>query len=111
MYFPDAPGMSPRHPSQLYEAFFEGIVLFVILWSIRKKAPWPGFLTGLYIIGYGTVRFFIEFFRQPDAQLGFVFLDFSMGQVLCFIMIAAGVGVLVWSKQRSTVEIAGGGKK
>jgi prolipoprotein diacylglyceryltransferase len=78
----------PRKP--LYEQGFfvfwrtAGIVLFVILWTTRKKAPWTGFLTGLYLIGYGTVRFFIEFFREPDAQLGFVFFNFSMGQVLCF---------------------------
>lgn len=112
MYFPDAPEIALRHPSQLYEAFFEGIVLFIILWSIRKKAPWPGFLSGLYLIGYGTVRFFIEFFREPDAQLGFVFLNFSMGQVLCFIMIAAGIGILAVSKQMSTrTGIAAGGKK
>ncbi len=112
MFFPDAPTVELRHPSQLYEAFFEGIVLFVILWTIRKKAPWPGFLSGLYLIGYGTVRFFIEFFREPDAHLGFVFLNFSMGQVLCFIMIAAGVGIVLWSKpQEEKAGITGGGKK
>jgi phosphatidylglycerol:prolipoprotein diacylglycerol transferase len=95
MYFPLAPGSGLRHPSQLYEAFFEGIMLFLILWTIRKKAPFDGYLSGLYLIGYGFVRFFIEFFREPDAQLGFVFLDFSMGQVLCFLMMAAGVLVLM----------------
>jgi phosphatidylglycerol:prolipoprotein diacylglycerol transferase len=112
MYFPDAPTVALRHPSQLYEAFFEGIVLFVILWTIRKKAPWTGFLSGLYLIGYGTVRFFIEFFREPDAQLGFVFFNFSMGQVLCFIMIAVGVGIVLLSKpQAPKAVVAGGGKK
>ncbi|NTV01379.1 MAG: prolipoprotein diacylglyceryl transferase [Chlorobiaceae bacterium] len=95
MHFPQAPGYGLRHPSQLYEAFFEGIVLFVLLWSLRKKAPYTGFLSGLYLLGYGVVRFFIEFFREPDAQLGFVFLSFSMGQVLCFIMMAAGIGIIV----------------
>lgn len=94
MYFPMAPTVELRHPSQLYEAFFEGLVLFVLLWSIRKKAPWTGFLTGLYVFGYGFVRFFIEFFREPDAQLGFVFLNFSMGQVLCFLMMAVGLGII-----------------
>ncbi|ACF11415.1 prolipoprotein diacylglyceryl transferase [Chlorobaculum parvum NCIB 8327] len=111
MYFPAAPTVALRHPSQLYEAFFEGIVLFIILWSIRKKAPWPGFLSGLYLIGYGTVRFFIEFYREPDAQLGFVFLNFSMGQVLCFLMIAAGIGILVWSKRRAAGAVASENKK
>ena len=112
MYFPDAPTVALRHPSQLYEAFFEGIVLFIILWTIRKKAPWTGFLSGLYLIGYGTVRFFIEFFREPDAQLGFVFFNFSMGQVLCFLMIAVGVGIVLLSKQlEEKAKTAGGVKK
>ena len=95
MHFPLAPGNALRHPSQLYEAFFEGIVLFILLWSIRKKSPSTGFLSGLYLVGYGFVRFFIEFFREPDAQLGFVFLSFSMGQVLCFLMMAAGIAILL----------------
>jgi phosphatidylglycerol:prolipoprotein diacylglycerol transferase len=99
MYFPEAPGSALRHPSQLYEALFEGIVLFVILWTIRKKSPYAGFLSGIYLVGYGLVRFCIEFFREPDAQLGFVFLSFSMGQILCFIMIAAGALVLVTAKR------------
>ena len=98
MYFPLAPGTSLRHPSQLYEAFFEGIVLFIILWSLRKKSPYAGFLSGIYLIGYGFVRFFIEFFREPDTQLGFVFLNFSMGQILCFLMMAAGAIVLIAAK-------------
>lgn len=98
MYFPMAPGASLRHPSQLYEAFFEGIVLFAILWLVRKKSPYSGFLSGLYLAGYGFVRFFIEFFREPDAQLGFVFFSFSMGQVLCFLMMAAGAAVVIASK-------------
>jgi len=110
MYFPNAPTFALRHPSQLYEAFFEGIVLFVILWTIRKKAPWPGYLSGLYLIGYGTVRFFIEFYREPDAHLGFVLMGLSMGQVLCFLMIAAGIGILAWSK-KSTAKALTGGKK
>ena len=99
MHFPEAPGAGLRHPSQLYEAFFEGIVLFILLWSIRRKSPYAGFLSGIYLVGYGVVRFFIEFFREPDAQLGFVFLSFSMGQVLCFLMIAAGVVVLITGKR------------
>ncbi|ACF46123.1 MAG: prolipoprotein diacylglyceryl transferase [Prosthecochloris sp.] len=101
MYFPSAPGFALRHPSQLYEAFFEGIVLFVILWTIRKQSPYPGFLSGIYLFGYGFVRFFIEFYREPDAHLGFVFMQFSMGQLLCLAMMAAGIGVLLASKQLS----------
>lgn len=90
MYFPDAPTIALRHPSQLYEAFFEGIILFLIFWLIRKKPFQPGTLSALYLFAYGFVRFFIEFFREPDAHLGFVFFSFSMGQVLCFLMMFAG---------------------
>ena len=91
MYFPMAAKGELRHPSQLYEAFFEGIFLFAILWSIRKIQIPKGAMLAFYLIGYGTVRFFIEYFRQPDAHLGFVFLSFSMGQILCSLMIAGGI--------------------
>ncbi len=94
MYFPHAKDGLLRHPSQLYEAFFEGIVLFALLFAFRKKSPFFGFLSGLFIFGYGFVRFFIEYFRQPDAHLGFVIGNFSMGQVLCFAMMLAAM--LVW---------------
>ena len=87
MVFPADPERLLRHPSQLYEAFFEGIVLFVLLWMLRRRSPFEGFLAGMYLVGYGVVRFFIEFFREPDSQLGFVLGPFSMGQVLCFVMI------------------------
>jgi phosphatidylglycerol:prolipoprotein diacylglycerol transferase len=90
MVFPNDPLHLLRHPSQLYEAFFEGIVLFTILWLIRKRSPFDGALFAFYLIGYGAIRFFIEFFREPDAQLGFVLGPFSMGQILCFAMIVAG---------------------
>lgn len=94
MYFPAARDGLLRHPSQLYEAFFEGIVLFAILWPLRKFKPFPGFISGLYILGYGFFRFFIEFFREPDEHLGFVFLNLSMGQMLCFAMTIGAV--VVW---------------
>lgn len=108
----------PRHPSQIYEAFFEGIVLFLILWAVRKKSPFSGFSTALYLAGYGTFRFFLEYFRMPDADLGFrivhdkaasisqntSLLNISTGQVLCLIMIAAGVlygaGAWIWGKKK-----------
>jgi phosphatidylglycerol:prolipoprotein diacylglycerol transferase len=95
MYFPLSPESGLRHPSQLYEAFFEGIFLFVILWTIRKKKLPKGSLLGLYLMGYGVVRFLIEFFREPDSHLGFVFFSFSMGQVLCAAMVCCGV-ILYW---------------
>lgn len=99
MYFPQASERALRHPSQLYEAFFEGIFLFIILWSIRKIKMPTGAMLAIYVIGYGSVRFFIEFFREPDAHLGFIFLSFSMGQILCTIMIAGGIGLYFYLKQ------------
>jgi phosphatidylglycerol:prolipoprotein diacylglycerol transferase len=100
MYFPlDSTGQL-RHPSQLYEAFFEGIVLFTILWVIRRKSPFDGVLIALYIMGYGIVRFFIEFFREPDAQLGFIWGSLSMGQVLCVLMMLAGVCIFFYTRNR-----------
>ncbi|RMF07297.1 MAG: prolipoprotein diacylglyceryl transferase [Candidatus Neomarinimicrobiota bacterium] len=94
MYFPEAGGTHLRHPSQLYEAFFEGLVLFAITWPLRKKGSFSGFSSGLYVFGYGFFRFFIEFFRQPDAHMGFVLGPFSMGQVLCFGMMV--IGIVLW---------------
>lgn len=99
MYFPLAPQGELRHPSQLYEAFFEGIFLFVVLWNLRKVKMPRGAAIALYIIGYGGVRFVIEYFRQPDAHLGFVFLSFSMGQVLCACMIAGGIGLFFYLRR------------
>ena len=96
MLFPLAPGSQLRHPSQLYEALFEGIFLFVVLWSLRQKLRIPGAMLALYLIGYGTVRFFIEYFRQPDAHLGFVLFSLSMGQLLCLLMIGCGASLLVY---------------
>lgn len=90
MYFPSG-GPILRHPSQLYEAFGEGLLLFTLLWPLRNRVRTPGAMLAFYLIGYGTVRFIIEYFRQPDAQLGFVFMRFSMGQLLCSVMIAGGL--------------------
>jgi phosphatidylglycerol:prolipoprotein diacylglycerol transferase len=95
MYFPQDPEGLLRHPSQLYEAFFEGVVLFAVLWSMRRKRHFDGFFISLYFIGYGAVRFFIEFFREPDPQVGFIFGPFSLGQALCLMMIAAGGGIML----------------
>lgn len=100
MYFPQAPEKALRHPSQLYEAFFEGIFLFILLWSIRKFKVPKGAMLALYVIGYGTVRFVIEFFREPDSHLGFVLSSFSMGQILCALMIAGGIGLYFYLRQK-----------
>ncbi len=97
MYFPPEPEL--RHPSQLYEAFFEGIFLFAVLWYVRKKQKTSGAMIAFYLIGYGSVRFIIEFFRQPDSHIGFVFLSFSMGQVLCSIMITCGFFVYLYLRR------------
>jgi phosphatidylglycerol:prolipoprotein diacylglycerol transferase len=96
MVFPHDPLQLVRHPSQLYEAFFEGVVLFAVLWAIRRKSPFDGFLFALYLIGYGLVRFFIEYFREPDAHLGLVWMSLTTGQILCVLMIAAGAAIFVW---------------
>lgn len=106
MIFPQDPLQAVRHPSQLYEAFFEGLALFVVLWSIRKRSPFDGFLLALYIMGYGLVRFFIEFYREPDAQLGFVWATLSMGQILCLMMMALGVAILIWRHYAVGAELA-----
>ena len=100
MFFPLAPDKALRHPSQLYEAFFEGVFLFAVMWSIRKVRAPRGAMLGFYLIGYGLVRFFIEFYREPDAHIGFVVSALSMGQLLCAGMIAAGALLVLYLKQR-----------
>lgn len=95
MYFPMAGDDTLRHPSQLYEAFFEGIFLFLILWYVRKNEFLKGKLLALYLILYGLIRFLIEFVREPDEQLGFIISSLSMGQVLCFIMILSGIAMIM----------------
>lgn len=111
----------PRHPSQLYEAFFEGIFLFLMLWFIvkplatkHKDEHGPGMITGAYFVGYGAIRFVLEYFREPDSQLGFIIklgkeweptalfksvLNISLGQILCLIMVLAGIAIIVYAKK------------
>lgn len=95
MYFPDAEGDALRHPSQLYEAFGEGLLLFLVLWFLRHRIRTPGVLFSCYLIGYGLIRFVIEFFRAPDAHMGFIFFSFSMGQLLCGAMIILGLMLML----------------
>ena len=80
-----------RHPSQLYEAFFEGFVIFIILFLYRNRKKFDGELIALYMILYGGFRSFCEIFRQPDPQLGFIIGSFTMGELLSFVMIYAGI--------------------
>ncbi|MCD8563285.1 MAG: prolipoprotein diacylglyceryl transferase [Alphaproteobacteria bacterium] len=97
--FPRA-GELPRHPSQLYEAGLEGLVLFLILLvlsrfeAVRKRA---GILSGVFLLGYGAFRFFVEFFREPDIQVGFIFEYFTLGQMFCVPMILAGLTLVVYA--------------
>ncbi|MGC9337761.1 MAG: prolipoprotein diacylglyceryl transferase [Candidatus Cloacimonadia bacterium] len=81
----------PRHPSQLYELLFEGIILFLILFFMEKKKPKDGVLFWSFLFFYGIFRLFIEFFREPDPQLGFIIGFLTMGQILCLAMILAAV--------------------
>ncbi|MCI6989714.1 MAG: prolipoprotein diacylglyceryl transferase [Campylobacter sp.] len=80
-----------RHPSQLYEAFLEGFCVFLILFSYRKYKKFDGELIALYAILYSIMRFISEIFREPDAQIGYLVFGFSMGQILSFMMLCAGV--------------------
>ena len=82
-----------RHPSQLYEAFFEGLILFLILFFLKKKEfmKIPGFISGSFLIFYSVFRFIIEFFRVPDEQLGYIFINLTMGQIISFIFLLIGI--------------------
>jgi len=112
----------PRHPSQLYEGFFEGLVLWLILWFLlRKRKPFKGFLLGFYVLGYGLFRFLIEYTREPDRGIGYPItlvpldnpvyrfspLNFTTGQILCFMMIIAAVFFLLTLRARSARTVAG----
>ncbi len=89
----------PRHPSQLYQAFFEGLLLFLILWANKKNLKkYHGLQSSIFLIGYGIFRFFVEFFRAPDSQLGHYLFHLTMGQWLCIAMI--GIGIFVLFKKR-----------
>ena len=104
----------PRHPSQLYEALLEGIVLWAIIWFFRNRKPYKGFLISLYLMGYGIFRFLVEYYRETDSTLGYAFeivktdlptalahplLSFSTGQVLSFFMIMVGLIWLIIAKK------------
>lgn len=90
MTFPGG-GAITRHPSQLYEAFFEGLLLFLILWISKDKKKLKGDLLALFLILYGLFRFFCEFFREPDLQIGYIFGFLTMGQILSLVMLVCGL--------------------
>jgi phosphatidylglycerol:prolipoprotein diacylglycerol transferase len=85
----------PRHPSQLDQFGLEGVLLFLVLWIYARKPHPLGRVSGVFLVGYGLLRFVAEYFREPDSFLGLLALNMSMGQWLCLPMIAAGV--LLWT--------------
>jgi phosphatidylglycerol:prolipoprotein diacylglycerol transferase len=93
-------GYLPRHPSQLYEAFLEGIVLFAILnWFIRKPRP-TGTVSGLFLLGYGVFRFIVEYFREFDAHVNTAEDLITRGQLLSLPMIIGGIVIMLWAYRR-----------
>ncbi|MCF6438102.1 prolipoprotein diacylglyceryl transferase [Pseudoalteromonas luteoviolacea] len=101
----DAGGV-PRHPSQLYEALFEGLVLFLILVWYRNQPRPAGSIAGLFLLGYGTFRFAIEYFREPDSHIGLYAGVISQGQILSLPMIIGGLGLMVWAHRREATKTA-----
>ena len=102
--FPNG-GDVPRHPSQLYEALLEGLVLWLVMliFILKNNAiDRKGQLTGLFLAGYGIMRFIVEFFRLPDAQIGFIFEIFTMGQILCLPMIFLGLWLIYYQSKKTT---------
>jgi phosphatidylglycerol---prolipoprotein diacylglyceryl transferase len=99
MVFPQVDGQ-PRHPSQLYEFACEGLVLFALLWWFSSKPRPLGAVSGMFLVGYGTLRFLVEFTREPDDFLGLLALGLSMGQWLSLPMVALGIGMLLWAGRR-----------
>lgn len=101
--FPDA-GIEPRHPSQLYEFFLEGAVLFAILWLFSARPRPAGAVGGLFLLGYGVFRFIVEFFREPDAHLGLYDVGLSQGQLLCLPMIIGGLALIIFAYKYNKVS-------
>jgi phosphatidylglycerol:prolipoprotein diacylglycerol transferase len=103
MIFPEG-GPNPRHPSQLYEGISEGIILFIILYIVHKKQKNYGMVSAVFLAGYGIARYMVEFFREPDAQLGYYFNGTTtMGQILCLLMVL-GSFVLVFLSKKANVK-------
>jgi len=98
MIFPNSGSLNLRHPSQLYEAFFEGIILYFIIKRLQNSS-FLGWNSGLYVFGYGFFRFFIEFYREPDSHLGFILLNLSMGQLLCILMMISAISIWLIGKK------------
>ncbi len=99
MVFPKVDNL-PRHPSQLYEFLLEGLVLFALLWLFSRRWRPLGAVSAVFLIGYGLLRFLVEFSREPDSFLGLLALNLSMGQWLSLPMVLAGIGLLVWANRQ-----------
>ena len=104
MRFPTG-GNVLRHPSQLYQALLEGVLLFVLLWLYARKPRLRGQVAAAFLFGYGLLRFVAEYWREPDAQLGFLSLGLSMGQWLSVPMIIAGVALWLWARQQGISDV------
>ncbi len=100
--FPTDPFGLTRHPSQLYESFGEGALLFFILLVVSKTTKIKGIVSSCFLIFYGSIRFIIEFYRQPDSHIGYVAFDsISMGQILCLPMIVIGILIFIYSRKNA----------
>ncbi len=102
--FPQSGTLDPRHPSQLYQAFGEGFILFLILYNIQKLKLPIGALSGSFLVGYSFFRFLTEFFREPDSHLGFIFIHLTMGQLLCLPMTIFGFLLLYLSLSNNLLK-------
>ena len=104
MVFPQAMDEAlPRHPSQLYQALGEGLLLFIILWVYARKERPRGAVSAVFLIGYGAFRFIAEYFREPDHGIFGVSTVVSMGQWLSLPMIVVGIIMLAWAMRRARV--------
>jgi phosphatidylglycerol:prolipoprotein diacylglycerol transferase len=101
--------LTPRHPSQLYEAACEGVLLFLLLFFSERigARTRPGTLTGLFLCGYAVARMSGELFRQPDVQLGYLFMGLTMGQLLSIPVLVAGLGIIWWARRSPAFGTAG----
>jgi len=107
MVFPGG-GPLPRHPSQLYEASCEGLLLFLVLFAAERGGArrYPGILTGLFLAGYAVARMSGELFRQPDSQLGFLIFGTTMGQLLSIPLLVGGIVLILWARRQPPIAAA-----
>lgn len=106
MVFPGG-GPEPRHPSQLYQFLLEGVLLFILLWWFSSGSRRRGQVTGLFLVGYGVCRFVVEFVREPDAHLGFIWMNWmTMGQLLTVPMILVGLWLLVIYRESDRARVS-----